>query len=213
MGESRAFTLPGVGRPHCLTPLRRAATKAQPFRFDEVDVFDRFARKGAWQIWEAEGTINIPGVFSYLKEPGLWEMIDNNFVIYQQHRHVPDGHYRLGWMRNMYFSLPQEVARRDPVYCALQVAARPHKNLMPISFSEGLTTCFKIFYNREDRVRWGKSHAGAMSNMGWFDSCCRRSSTASRPKAADNSPMVRDHRGRRGAARSGRPELRWGSAV
>ncbi|KAI9766744.1 MAG: hypothetical protein M1840_006388 [Geoglossum simile] len=104
------------------------------FSFDEVQVFDRFAGSGSWQKWDRDGTINVGGVFSYLDLPDLWEMIDTEFGIYRHHHRTLPGTSCLGWLRNMYYSLVQQLARQDPVWYALTVAARPDKLWRLISY-------------------------------------------------------------------------------
>jgi hypothetical protein len=110
------------------------ALDAIAFDFDEVQVFDRFAGGGSWQTWQEDGTINIPGVFDYLNQVDLQEMIDIEFGIYRHHHHTPAGTSRLGWLRNMYYSLVQQLVRQDPVWYALTVAARPDKHWRLISY-------------------------------------------------------------------------------
>jgi len=104
------------------------------FEFDEMQLFERFAGPKSWENWKKDGTINVPGVFSYLGEAGLREMIDTEFSIYRHHHHTPAGTSRLGWLRNMYYSLVQQLARQDPVWYALTVAARPDKHWRLISY-------------------------------------------------------------------------------
>ncbi|KAH0562000.1 hypothetical protein GP486_003294 [Trichoglossum hirsutum] len=98
------------------------------FSFDEVQIFERFAGPGSWQTWMRDGTINVEKVFSYLDLPDLREMIDTEFSIYRHHHRTLPGTSRLGWLRNMYYSLVQQLARQDPVWYALTVAARPDKH-------------------------------------------------------------------------------------
>ena len=82
-----------------------------PFKFNEEQVFKQFAGEGSWQIWLEDGTINIPEVFSYLNEADLRQMIGTEFDMYRHYHHTPPGRSRMGWLRNMYYSLVQQLAR------------------------------------------------------------------------------------------------------
>ena len=109
-------------------------TPVPDFDFDPMQVFERFARVGSWETWIAEGSIIIPDIFYYLEEAELQEMIDKEFAIYRHHHHTPSGTSRLGWLRNMYYSLLQQLCRQDPVWYALTAAARPDRGWRLISY-------------------------------------------------------------------------------
>jgi hypothetical protein len=57
------------------------AEEQEEFNFDEKLVLERFAGKGSWQTWQAEGTINVPSVLS---RPAQSQRHDRNGV-----RHLP----------------------------------------------------------------------------------------------------------------------------
>ncbi|KAI9769685.1 MAG: hypothetical protein M1840_003922 [Geoglossum simile] len=111
---------------------RHVSVTKVAFDFDAAQVFEQFAGTGSWQLWHEDGTCNIPGVFSYLAD--LRDMVDIEFDIYRHHHHTPAGTPRLGWLRNMYYSLVQQLARQDPVWYALTAAARPDKQWRLISY-------------------------------------------------------------------------------
>jgi hypothetical protein len=71
-------------------------------------------------------------VFNYLAD--LRGMIDVEFGI-NRHHHTPAGTSQLGKLRNMYYSLVQQLAREDPVWYALTAAARPDKQWRLISYT------------------------------------------------------------------------------
>jgi hypothetical protein len=73
-------------------------------------------------------------MLSYLDQPDLREMIDTEFAIYYYHRRTPEGTPRLGWRRNMYHGLTQQLVRQDPVWYALTAAARSDKLTTLISY-------------------------------------------------------------------------------
>jgi hypothetical protein len=104
------------------------------FNFDPVQVFERHAGAGSWETWQRDGTINVAGLFSYLDQPDVREMIDVEFAIYRHHHHTPTGTSRLGWLRNMHHSLVQQLVRQDPAYYALTAAARPDRGWRLISY-------------------------------------------------------------------------------
>lgn len=105
------------------------------FEVNSELIFSRFATPQMWQQFSADGTINIPGIFNYLlSDPEIMEMINQEFEMYNWHYYIEgDGTSRRGWLRNMYYSLVQQVVRIDPVYYALNVACRPDRNWRLIS--------------------------------------------------------------------------------
>jgi hypothetical protein len=124
----------GVMAQDVLGIYRYEQVKEADFDFEAMQVFERFAGVGSWEEWQRDGTINIPGVFSYLEQAGLRGMIDEEFAIYRHHYHALEGKPRLGWLRNMYYSLIQQLARQDPVWYALTAAARPDRGWRLVSY-------------------------------------------------------------------------------
>ena len=107
---------------------------AKEFEFDEVQVFERFGGSGSWKQWQEDGTINISGVFDYLGEEEMQQMISMEFDMYRHHHRRAAGDPGMGWRRNMFFSLIQQLARQDPVWYALTASARADKNWRLISY-------------------------------------------------------------------------------
>ncbi|KAH0563246.1 hypothetical protein GP486_002191 [Trichoglossum hirsutum] len=104
------------------------------FGFNEVQVFERFAGEESWQVWQKDGTINVERLFWYLNLSDFRRMIDIEFAVYRHHHRTPQGAPRLGWRRNMFYSLIQQLVRQDPGYYGLHAAARPDKAWRLISY-------------------------------------------------------------------------------
>ncbi|KAI9862358.1 MAG: hypothetical protein M1813_004834 [Trichoglossum hirsutum] len=104
------------------------------FTFDTAKIFERFASARAWQVWQRDGTMVIGSIFDYLNLPGIMSSIDVEFAIYRHHHHNLSGKSRLGWLRNMFYSLIQQLVRQDPVWYAIIASARPDKNWRLISY-------------------------------------------------------------------------------
>jgi hypothetical protein len=75
-----------------------------------------FAEKGSWPTWPAHGTTNVPGAFSHLDQPDFRYTIETESAIYRRHYRTPEGVSRLGWIRNMYYNMLQQLANQDPVW-------------------------------------------------------------------------------------------------
>ena len=126
---SRAATAQDLLGTFRFPPVQRPA-----FDFDAARVFERFGGEGSWETWQRDGTVNIPGVFAYLDREDVKGMIDKEFDIYKHHHRTPPGKSRLGWRRNMYHSLVQQLVRQDPAYYALTAAARPDRGWRLVSY-------------------------------------------------------------------------------
>ncbi|KAH0542465.1 hypothetical protein FGG08_003136 [Glutinoglossum americanum] len=133
--------------PHWFLKTRRPETDAdrlvvyryhpvppKAFRFNETRVFERFAGPGSWGGWQRDGTIIIPRLFSFLSRPDIGRKIDVEFDLYRYHHRSLPGRSRLGWLRNMFYSIIQQTVRQDPVWYAISAAARPDKNWRLISY-------------------------------------------------------------------------------
>ncbi|KAI9760825.1 MAG: hypothetical protein M4579_001455 [Chaenotheca gracillima] len=96
------------------------------FEFDATSIFNRFLGADAWSTWQRDGSIVVPEVLSHL-EP-LQDRIDREFALYQHHSADISGRARMGWARNMVYSLIQQVVRQDPVWYAVTAAGRPDRN-------------------------------------------------------------------------------------
>jgi hypothetical protein len=74
--------------------------------------------------WKKNGTLVIPGVVDFLQE--IQDIIDEEFAMYLHHYEPSDK--KKGWLRNMFYSLVQQIIRTDPVVYGLNVALRPDNN-------------------------------------------------------------------------------------
>ena len=103
---------------------------------DPRSLFGRFATHDAWDEFCRNGSVNISGIFSYLLENDQYsQWINLEFAMYEHHSHSKgNSGKRLGWLRNMWYSLIQQIVRQDPVYYALVVASRPDRNWRLISY-------------------------------------------------------------------------------
>ena len=126
---SRAVTTQDLLGTFRFPPVQRPA-----FDFDPAPVLERFGGAGSWEAWQRDGTINVPGLFAYLGQEDVKGMIDQEFLVYRHHHRTPEGKPRLGWLRNMYYSLIQQLVRQDPAYYALTAAARPDRGWRLISY-------------------------------------------------------------------------------
>ncbi|KAI9765327.1 MAG: hypothetical protein M1839_005527 [Geoglossum umbratile] len=76
----------------------------------------------------------IDGVFDYLHREDMMKCIDMEFSIYRHHHRNLSGRSRLGWLRNMFYSLIQQLVRQDPVWYSIIASARPDKNWRLITY-------------------------------------------------------------------------------
>jgi hypothetical protein len=145
------YQLSGIRRRHCdwfvkecqnndirarLGGAKYVALPMPSFEIDPGMIFKRFASLQHWNDFQRDGTVNISGVFSYLWDADdISKMIDAEFDLYRHHYHA-DGNpgKRLGWARNMWYSLIQQIIRQDPMYYSLMAAARPDRNWKLISY-------------------------------------------------------------------------------
>ena len=97
------------------------------FRFDPRLVLERFAGAGAWQTWLERGTLVLPAFFDHLDLPQVLHQMDEEYALYRHHQWVPSGKKRMGWMRHMFYSGIQQLARMDPAWYAVTVACRPDR--------------------------------------------------------------------------------------
>jgi len=126
-----------VLQPNPLGPFRYVPRPTVLFRFDVQQVFNRFAGDmQAWATFQHDGTINLDRFFSYLvDDPEVFAIVEEEFNMYKYHlRTELDGQDNRGWMRHMFYSLPQQVIRQDPGYWAMTAAARPDTNYWLISY-------------------------------------------------------------------------------
>ena len=93
------------------------------FHVNPKEIFDRLAGTNAWTIWEEEGTIILPNIFSYLNLTDIVTSFNTEFDMYLHHYRPVLDCPQMGFLRNMFYSLTQQLIRQDPVWYALMVAA------------------------------------------------------------------------------------------
>jgi hypothetical protein len=127
------------GRPahsdDSLGPFRFHAKERKEFSFDEDVVWKRFASGQAKEKFVEDGNVVITGVFDWIFEDAeLMGMVNVEFEMYRYHLREQNGKSNWGWCRNMWYSLVQQVMRQDPVFYALNVAARPDQMWRLVSY-------------------------------------------------------------------------------
>lgn len=92
-----------------------------------------------WNDMREHGTTVLRGMYSWLgnnfdgNHPhGLWPYIHTEFRMYEYHQNRSIK--RLGWQRNMWFSLIQQLVRQDPAYYMAYVFFRPTHDWRLISY-------------------------------------------------------------------------------
>lgn len=97
-------------------------------------IFLRYGTPQSWDQWDLDGTIILPEIFTHLKATDICEFIKDEFNMYRHHYRPVPGRPQLGFLRNMFHALIQQVVRQDPVWYALMVACRPDHNIRLISY-------------------------------------------------------------------------------
>jgi len=103
---------------------------------DPLVVWQRFASIEAFREFEEHGTINVPGIFDFLlKDPEISRYIDEEFEMYRHHWYLRGASGpKLGWLRNMWYSIIQQAVRQNPVYYALLASVLTDRNHWLISY-------------------------------------------------------------------------------
>jgi hypothetical protein len=117
-----------------LVVYRYPSLQTPPFQFNPQQIFNRFAGPDAWATWHTDGTIILPDIFQYLNHPDIIAAIDTEFAMYLHHFRPVPGRPQMGFLRNMFYSLIQQLLRQDPVWYALMAAARPNHSWRLISY-------------------------------------------------------------------------------
>ena len=104
------------------------------FKVDPRFIFTRFAGINDYETWKKDGSIIIPDVFNYLNQSDILQFMDMEFNMYRFHFRPTPGRPNLGFLRNMFYGIIQQLVRQDPVWYALIVAARPDHQWRLISY-------------------------------------------------------------------------------
>jgi len=82
------------------------------FVLDDTRIWRRFASEGDKERFESEGNVVISGLFDWIvKDAELIGMASAEFEMYRHHLREQNGKQNLGWCRNMWHSLVQQVIR------------------------------------------------------------------------------------------------------
>jgi len=136
------------------------------FDIDPEEIFKRFASRQHWEDFQRDGTVNVKGAFSYLWDAAdISDMIDAEFDLYHYQYHADSDHGKwLGWARNMWYFLIQQIVRQDPMYYCLMVASRLDLNWKLISYpysmkdteTEESTSLMYLDLNLHNFIKTGK---------------------------------------------------------
>ncbi|MCJ1412158.1 hypothetical protein MMC19_006250 [Ptychographa xylographoides] len=101
------------------------------------------AGPGAWGTWGDTGNIIAGGIFKWLwdgetfggvHEPGIGNLMDEEFDMYLHHQRERNGQPNKGWLRTMFYSLTQQIIRQDLTYWAIYACLRPDRNVRLVSY-------------------------------------------------------------------------------
>ncbi|KAF7514661.1 hypothetical protein PCG10_005209, partial [Penicillium crustosum] len=135
------FPVAGSGMPRVANPvLIQSLTFARLYK----RCCGRDADPAVWDLGQQldrDGSIVLPGLFEWLGEDfdgnhpgGLRHLIMEEFNMYDWHYLARPSKPRIGWARNMWFSLVQQMVRQDPAYYAFYVRCRPDHAWKLVSF-------------------------------------------------------------------------------
>lgn len=128
----------GLG-PYKFIPQSLAAV--QPFSFDQqaalatveaLEIVESRAR-GIRDAWTRDGTVNVD-VFSWWFDGPIGAVIKGEFAMYRHHLREINGKSNYGWLRNMFYSIGQQLMRQDPVYYLLYAGLRPDKQWRLVTY-------------------------------------------------------------------------------
>ena len=131
--------------------------------------FDDWDRVGSvivdcFQWWYDGKEYRYDGLIDNLKGRTVYDVIDAEFSMYYAHLRMINNKPNYGWLRNMYYSLGQQVMRQDPLYYLIYCSLRPDRNVNLVAYPyyakfthEGDKTFFRhIDVNVKDLAHSGK---------------------------------------------------------
>ena len=117
-----------------LGPFKYARLGCEEFTFDRRVVWERFGGAGAMDVFLKDGNVVVKGLLDWIvKDDELMGLVDAEFGMYRYHLREQNGVSNLGWCRNMWHSLVQQVVRQDVGLYGLNVAARADKRWRLVS--------------------------------------------------------------------------------
>jgi hypothetical protein len=110
---------------HLLEPFLYHPILSPPFTFDSRQVIRRLASSDAYDVWIRDGNLILPGFLSYLNHQRIATLVDQEFDLYKHHFQPHPTIQRMGFRRNMFYSLTQQLVRQDIGWYCLSAACRP----------------------------------------------------------------------------------------
>jgi hypothetical protein len=83
--------------------------------------------------WERDGSINL-NLFGWWFETEIGGIVLKECDVYRHHLREINGKSNYGWLRNMFYSIGQQLMRQDPMYYAAYAALRPDKQWRLVSY-------------------------------------------------------------------------------
>jgi len=118
-----------------LEPFRFPSNIKPEFTFNAFAIMERFAGHNAALRWDRDGNLLIPNLLNYIREDRrLYEMIGQEFDMYEHHFQPHTSKPKMGFLRNMFYSITQQLVRQDPAWYALNAACRPSHDWRLISY-------------------------------------------------------------------------------
>lgn len=115
-----------------LGPYKFKHAPAIPFTYDQRALLECFGGDVLAQ-WERDGTVNVD-VFGWWFNGLSGRFVLAEFDMYRHHLRRINGKANLGWLRNMFYSIGQQLMRQDPVYYMLYTALRPDQQWRFVSY-------------------------------------------------------------------------------
>ena len=118
-----------------LEPFRFNPVPEKKFTFNHLAVLERLAGPHAYETWLRDGSLIVPNLLQYITtDPELFQMIGKEFNMYEHHFQPHTSKPNMGFLRNMFYSLTQQMVRQDPAWYALNVACRPSHDWRLITY-------------------------------------------------------------------------------
>jgi hypothetical protein len=121
----------------------RASDALGPYKFIHTEVSSEIrcdsaailARIGVpnYNTWLEDGSINM-NLFGWWFDTRIGEIVLSEFDMYRHHLREINGKSNYGWLRNMFYSIGQQLMRQDPVYYAAYAALRPDQQWRLVSY-------------------------------------------------------------------------------
>ena len=115
-----------------LGPYKFAHATSDAFHFNQDEILDSIDRN-LRATWEKDGTIRHPAFEWWFTSP-IANIVTAEYDMYHHHLREINGKSNNGWLRNMFYSIGQQLMRQDPLYYMLYVALRKDKNWRLISY-------------------------------------------------------------------------------